>query len=428
MDDPYVYPGTDALKNNLGITDPRKLAEFEREASFYRLNEIAKKPVGGNFDQTHLQAIHRKLFSDIYPVKGQSDHPFAGEIRTIGIQKDLGVNYPSPDDHPMHNLQTRLDYAFKALKKDNLTQEKDQDTFTKKLTEHTAEIWECHAFRDGNTRSTFAFARELAQESGYEFRRDQHLVDKFRPAVTDYARGDREQLNHVMSSLVISKDEHDRTNKRGYTPTKDDLYETINQKKRFISFGDIEPDDVVNQIAENRALTRISGLLDKAGSLPNSSNSIDASVNDSFSVDQVKSLINLDAHKTLANEIIKKGTIEYDYKDLENDQNFTYLVKSRSYNSNMIDSNSPNDIRAIDTPENLSRESVVAEKRIVNINSRNEIAEIDARHRNIAENSPSTKPEIEKKLLTITDVSDSLATRYEKEKIQKPDVSKGIDI
>jgi cell filamentation protein len=74
--DPYHYPGTKVLRNRLGIIEARKLDRLERRMVGDRIAEGA--PVG-SFDLSHLRAIHRHLFQDIYD--------WAGELRTVEISK-----------------------------------------------------------------------------------------------------------------------------------------------------------------------------------------------------------------------------------------------------------------------------------------------------------------------------------------------------
>jgi cell filamentation protein len=75
-DDPYVIPGTNVLRNRLGITDARKLDRTERRLVGDR---IAEGVPDGSFDLAHLRAIHRHLFQDVYD--------WAGELRTVEISK-----------------------------------------------------------------------------------------------------------------------------------------------------------------------------------------------------------------------------------------------------------------------------------------------------------------------------------------------------
>lgn len=87
--DPYTDPTTGCLHNRLGITDPQQLrileaalvAEAERD--IYAETDI----VVVTWDSAHWRATHRRLFGDIYP--------WAGEYRTIDIEKDGHVFHPA---------------------------------------------------------------------------------------------------------------------------------------------------------------------------------------------------------------------------------------------------------------------------------------------------------------------------------------------
>ena len=76
MSDPYLYPNSPALINNLGITDADELEHIERQLISSRMDEGCPE---GDFDLKHLQAIHHHLFQDVYE--------WAGEIRTLEINK-----------------------------------------------------------------------------------------------------------------------------------------------------------------------------------------------------------------------------------------------------------------------------------------------------------------------------------------------------
>jgi len=211
MSDPYVYPNTHVLINLKGIKDHRELRHFENSVVTHRIDELKEKPISGNYDQEHLKKIHHHLFKDVYPSAGQAEAPFSGEFRTIGIKKEGdNIHYPHPNDPVPEDLKSRLNYAFSELKKDNLSQEKDLVKFTQKLTKHTAEIWECHPFRDGNTRTTFQFAEGLAQSAGFKFDKDVNLRVQFRPAIAEYARGNQEPFEKLMKTMVVPSQSQDK--------------------------------------------------------------------------------------------------------------------------------------------------------------------------------------------------------------------------
>lgn len=77
--DPYLYPGTDVLRNLLDIRDAAPLAAFEANATAARLIELDAVPLEGGFDAARLKTIHRYIFQDVYS--------WAGEFRTVNISK-----------------------------------------------------------------------------------------------------------------------------------------------------------------------------------------------------------------------------------------------------------------------------------------------------------------------------------------------------
>src|SRR6266571_2128746 len=77
--DPYTYPGTDVLRNIPDIRDPLRVAAYEANATAARLAELDAAPLKGRFDNTHLKAIHKYIFQDVYF--------WAGEFRTVNISK-----------------------------------------------------------------------------------------------------------------------------------------------------------------------------------------------------------------------------------------------------------------------------------------------------------------------------------------------------
>ena len=76
--DPYVYPGTNILKNLRDIRDQHHLDRVEA-ISTARIGELQLDPKAGQFDISHLKSIHRHIFQDIYP--------WAGEFRKVNIAR-----------------------------------------------------------------------------------------------------------------------------------------------------------------------------------------------------------------------------------------------------------------------------------------------------------------------------------------------------
>lgn len=80
------YTGSDpfsdengVLLNKKGIKNQDELDRVERTASYIKALELDNNPIKGRFDLAHLKAIHKHLFSDIYP--------WAGKVRDGYLQK-----------------------------------------------------------------------------------------------------------------------------------------------------------------------------------------------------------------------------------------------------------------------------------------------------------------------------------------------------
>jgi cell filamentation protein len=113
-----------------------------------------------------LLAIHKHIFGDIFE--------WAGTVRTISIVKGervLGgdtVRYSGPDD-----IERDCSAVLKKLNATdwtNLSVHETAETFAKLI----AALWQCHPFREGNTRTTVTFATQFAEAHG--FRMDKSLL------------------------------------------------------------------------------------------------------------------------------------------------------------------------------------------------------------------------------------------------------------
>ncbi|MBE6065910.1 Fic/DOC family protein [Clostridium cochlearium] len=151
FDTKYCYPNSDVLINKLNIKDKEKLIDIEREISFYKIIEISKSPVKGNFDIEHLKKIHYEIFKDIYN--------WAGKIRTVDIEK--GYRFCS-----FSFIEEYSKNIFKDIKKNNFLIDAPRDKVIKKLAEYIGDINAVHPFREGNGRTQRQFISYLAYVAG----------------------------------------------------------------------------------------------------------------------------------------------------------------------------------------------------------------------------------------------------------------------
>ena len=108
--------------------------------------------------------IHKQLFEGIY------DH--AGQIRTYNIsKKEWVLNGNSVAYGNSYNLEDLLEYDFKKEKEfkySNLTKEE----FIKHIAEFISNLWQIHAFSEGNTRTTAVFLIKYLNTKGFEINND----------------------------------------------------------------------------------------------------------------------------------------------------------------------------------------------------------------------------------------------------------------
>ena len=82
--DPYLYPGTDVLRNVPGLRNAEQLAAFETAKTAQRIYELQKTPVVGKFDTTHLKTIHQRMFQDVFPWAGEFRTTMLGKAERVG--------------------------------------------------------------------------------------------------------------------------------------------------------------------------------------------------------------------------------------------------------------------------------------------------------------------------------------------------------
>lgn len=157
MKDPYIQEnGT--LKNKLGITEYKDLNDAERDIGFAKLIDIGES-FKQKYDVEYIKSIHRHIFEDIFD--------WAGEFRTVPVYKTeivipgLSLEYSAPK-----NIEKDLSVILEELNSINWSG-KNIDEITVQFTEQLARIWRVHPFRDGNTRTTLAFAENYSREHGF---------------------------------------------------------------------------------------------------------------------------------------------------------------------------------------------------------------------------------------------------------------------
>lgn len=151
--DPYLDKETGVLRNLLGIKDQAGLDKAESSLSFLRTSELREQPVVGLFDLAHLQAIHLRLFGDVYD--------WAGELRQVEIQKDNTVFARQMV------IESAARQLFGQLSRERNLRGLSASKFSERAGHYLGEINVLHPFREGNGRAQREFIGQLAQAAGY---------------------------------------------------------------------------------------------------------------------------------------------------------------------------------------------------------------------------------------------------------------------
>lgn len=141
------------LVNLQGITDRCELARVEAQVSAVRIAEIAADPPRGRFDLPHLQAIHFKVFADLYP--------FAGQIRRVRLGKS-GTVFCPPEE-----IASCAAEVFDGRTDPARLRDLGRAEVVEVLTALMADLVFLHPFREGNGRATRAYLLLLAASGGW---------------------------------------------------------------------------------------------------------------------------------------------------------------------------------------------------------------------------------------------------------------------
>jgi len=185
--DPYLIPGTKVLRNRLGISDARWLDRIERRLVTDRIAEGV--PIGA-FDLTHLRAIHRHLFQDVYD--------WAGELRTVEISKGgHQFQFRRYIQTGMHDVSRRLVQA-KFLKG------RRPDEFARQAGIIIGDVNYIHPFREGNGRAQAQYLKQLALQAGHDL--DLRRIDPtlWIEASKSSHGADYELMARVISQAIVS--------------------------------------------------------------------------------------------------------------------------------------------------------------------------------------------------------------------------------
>jgi cell filamentation protein len=201
--DPYVYPGTNVLRNLRDIRG--QLNKFEAMATTRRIVELEHEPIQGRFDTRHLQAIHHHIFQDVYE--------WAGDFRTVSISKS-GDPFSFP-----HHIVSSLDKTCGELKRERHLAGDDLERFASRGAYYLGEINAIHPFREGNGRTQREFIRELGVRNGLTIDWRQVSREEMIEASRRSLRIDNAELERVLWKALDNEPNTNVVRPRGQAPT-----------------------------------------------------------------------------------------------------------------------------------------------------------------------------------------------------------------
>jgi cell filamentation protein len=148
---------------------------LQGELSRVRIEDLQRNPIKGNFDESHLKEINRRIFQD-FPKLGFDDvtpGQFRPPIEGFGaayvkgrrlesVEGVFPVAYSKMDDE----AQGKLAQILERAKPEKLAL-LDKPSFVKEMATIYASLDYAHPFPEGNSRTLREFTRTLAKESGY---------------------------------------------------------------------------------------------------------------------------------------------------------------------------------------------------------------------------------------------------------------------
>jgi len=177
------------LRNLVVADTPLPLRQREDEFVELGLAELAVRPVEQTFDLAHLQAIHERLFGDVYP--------WAGETRTVNMNRP-----GSPSFCPWDQVEFEVAYLADHLQQRDHLAGLGRELFVDRATRVYDGINRVHAFREGNGRTQREWMSDLARGAGYRLDWTAVHGSENDQACRRAHLGDRRELTAMVDSIT----------------------------------------------------------------------------------------------------------------------------------------------------------------------------------------------------------------------------------
>ena len=194
--DPYLYPGTDVLRNLPGLRNADQLAAFDTINTAARTYELLQNPVAGGFDTAHLKAIHKRVFQDVFS--------WAGEFRTTMLGKAEHPGKPPTWFTPQHLLEHEAGRIFEWLNRANLLRGLHRVEFAHQIGRLLAEVNKLHPFREGNGRAQRLFVDAVARQAGHNMHFDVVSRERMIRASIEAIHGNLATMTRMFEEITDS--------------------------------------------------------------------------------------------------------------------------------------------------------------------------------------------------------------------------------
>jgi cell filamentation protein len=186
----YCYPGTDVLKNKLGIKDGNALTIAEREITSLKILKLYNAQIFGEFNFVTLCKIHKIIFEDIYEWAGQTRR---GDF----LSKGNAIFCRGP--YVVKNAKI----IFGNILKENNLAGMGKSKFVERTAYYMGEINALHPFREGNGRTSREFFRQLSLNANYTLDFSKTEKEKLLTADIEAFNGKYEKLIQILEKIVV---------------------------------------------------------------------------------------------------------------------------------------------------------------------------------------------------------------------------------